>query len=176
MIGLEQGKVLLSEYDPKWPLESAKEKKLITSAVGPVDILIEHIGSTAVAGLCAKPIIDILIGIPNFADGFSLVAPLEEIGYEFKGKNGIVGRHFFAKGLLRTHHIHMVEKNSTFWKEHILFRDFLRKNNTEKQQYALLKIKLAQTYGFDRDGYTNAKADFIRSVIQKAQEQGKTAV
>jgi GrpB-like predicted nucleotidyltransferase (UPF0157 family) len=172
MIGLEQGKVILSEYDPKWPIEFEKEKKLITSAVGPVDILIEHVGSTAVAGLCAKPIIDILIGIPNFADGFSLVAPLEEIGYEFKGKNGIIGRHFFAKGLLRTHHIHMVEKNSTFWKEHVLFRDFLRNNDIDKQKYALLKKNLAQAYKSDRDGYTNAKADFIRSIIQKAQVFG----
>jgi GrpB-like predicted nucleotidyltransferase (UPF0157 family) len=173
MIGLEKGKVMLAEYDPRWPAYFEDEKLKLYSAISDTDIWIEHVGSTAVSGLCAKPIIDILVGINTFEEGFLHVPVLEKIGYEFKGENGIKGRHFFAKGDPRTtHHVHMVEKTSDFWKEHIGFRDFLNENNDEKKRYAELKNELADLYPADRDKYTDGKADFIRSTIEKAKNAG----
>jgi GrpB-like predicted nucleotidyltransferase (UPF0157 family) len=171
MIGLEKGIVRIENYDTNWPLYFEKEKERLFKASGSIPLSIEHVGSTAINGLCAKPIIDILIGLEQFNQGFELVPSFEDIGYEFKGENGIPERHFFAFGNPRTYHLHVVEKNSEFWVEHILFRDRLRKNDFERQQYAELKRKLANEYPTDREKYTDSKAYFIKKEIKKAKDE-----
>jgi len=169
MIGLEKGKVLLSEYDINWPLEFENEKKSIQNTLTENEIRIEHIGSTSVENLCAKPIIDILIGINHFDEGYKFASLLEATGYAYKGENGIPGRHFFVKGNPRTHHLHMVEMNSVFFRDHLLFRDYLRENPEEKEQYAELKKSMAVKYVDDREKYTDSKAEFIQNILQKAK-------
>jgi GrpB-like predicted nucleotidyltransferase (UPF0157 family) len=171
MIGLNKGIVRIEIYDSRWPVYFEQEKKRLAKAAGSIPISIEHVGSTAIKGLCAKPIIDILLGVEQFNQGLELVPPFENIGYEFKGENGIPGRHFFAQGQPRTHHLHVVEKNSEFWVEHILFRDRLRKYDFERQEYAKLKRRLAIKYPTDREKYTDSKADFIKNVIDKAKDE-----
>ena len=170
MIGLEKGKVKLAEYDENWPFEFENEKNAIQRVIQKNEIAIEHIGSTSVKELCAKPIIDILIGIEHFDDGFDIAPKLEAIGYEYKGENGIPGRHYFAKGNPRTHHIHIVELGSDFWKEHLLFRNYLRNNPEARFQYSKLKKELALQYERDREKYTDSKAEFIRNTINKAKK------
>jgi GrpB-like predicted nucleotidyltransferase (UPF0157 family) len=169
MIGLEKGKVLLSEYDTNWPLEFENEKKSIQNTLTENEIRIEHVGSTSVENLCAKPIIDILIGINHFDEGYKFASLLQATGYAYKGENGIPGRHFFVKGDPRTHHLHMVEMNSVFFRDHLLFRDYLRENPEEKNQYAELKKSMAVKYVDDREKYTDSKAEFIQNILQKAK-------
>ena len=175
MIGLEKGIVRVENYDPRWPLYFAEEKERLVKAAGAIPVSVEHVGSTAIKGMCAKPIIDILIGLEHFNQGFELVPPFEDIGYEFKGENGIPERHFFALGNPRTHHLHVVEKKSEFWIEHLLFRNRLSKNDFERQQYEELKRKLAIEYLTDREKYTDSKADFIKQVIRRAENEERGA-
>ena len=173
MIGLEKGKVILAEYDENWVVEFENERNAIQRAISDYKIAIEHVGSTSVESLCAKPIIDILIGIKHFNDGFECIHDLEAIGYESKGENGVPGRHFFAKGNPRTHHIHMVKINSSFWNEHLLFRDYLRNDSEARIRYSKLKKELALQYGNDREKYTSSKSEFIQEIIKKAKEEEK---
>ncbi|NOR45469.1 MAG: GrpB family protein [Candidatus Delongbacteria bacterium] len=170
MIGLEKGKVILVEYDKSWGVEFENEKNSIQRAITDYKIGVEHVGSTSIDSLCAKPIIDILIGIEHFDDGFECIHDLEAIRYESKGENGVQGRHFFAKGNPRTHHIHMVEINSSFWNEHLLFRDYLRNNSDTRIRYSELKKELALKYVNDREKYTSSKSEFIQRIIKKAKE------
>ena len=131
-------------------------------SVGKHIIAVEHLGSTSICGISAKPILDIGAAIENFSDGERLVAPLENLGYIFRGENGIPGRHYFVKGEpRRTHHLHIVEAKSDFWKGHRLFRDYLRENPAAAKEYENLKKSLAETHAEDRRQYTAGKAAFI---------------
>lgn len=159
-------------YDPAWPKQYEEEKWELQKALGSLIVQIEHIGSTAVPGLGAKPIIDITIALKNIADVNGCVLPLENSGYEHLGENGIPGRHFFRKFSketgIRTHHLHIVGTDSDFVKKHLLFRDYLHDHPETVQQYYQLKKELAAKHGKDRDSYTDAKTEFIESVFGKA--------
>lgn len=163
--------VAMAEYDPAWPGAYERERARIADAVGGLVVEIEHIGSTAVPGLGAKPIIDIMVGIRSPADGERCVRPLEGLGYEYKGEFGIPRRLYFRRltGGSQTHHVHMVEHGSDFWERHLLFRDYLREHPQEAQDYYELKVRLAAEFGTDREGYTEAKTEFIRSAEAKAK-------
>ena len=158
-------------YDPAWPAEFEHERALIARALGDRMLGIEHVGSTAVAGLGAKPIIDIMIAVSNLAEGEKCVRPLEALGYVYRGDGGIPGRLYFSKPTTRprTHHLHMVEHGSDFWQRHILFRDYLRKHPEEAGRYYRLKVRLAAQFRDDRVGYTEAKTKFIESALARAR-------
>lgn len=160
--------VVIVDYDPQWPIRYAQEKAAIVRALGSRLAAIEHIGSTAVPGLGAKPIIDMLSGVTNLKTGAQCVPALEALGYEYKGENGISGRLYFDKGNPRVYHLHMVEVDGEHWKRHLLFRDYLRSHPAETQRYEALKRELAERYGNDREGYTNAKTDFIEAAVRRA--------
>lgn len=116
----------------------------------------------------AKPIIDIAVAVRQIADAESCVIPLESIGYEYRGEQGIPGRHFFAKGEPRTHHLHLVEADSVFWRSHLLFRDYLRQHADVAAEYETLKRRLAIEYKDNREAYTEGKAAFIENVLRAA--------
>jgi GrpB-like predicted nucleotidyltransferase (UPF0157 family) len=162
--------VTIVDYDPLWPTLYEEEKERILSAVGDKVVLIEHIGSTAVVGLGAKPIIDIMAAVSRLADAKRWIGPLESIGYEYVPKTDLPERLFFRRGVrgAGTHHLHVVEQGSKFWKSHLLFRDFLRAHPTEARRYYQLKKELAARFGSDRGAYTDAKTLFIESVTDKA--------
>ncbi|MBC8385238.1 MAG: GrpB family protein [Candidatus Cloacimonetes bacterium] len=172
MIGLENNIVKLSEYKPIWKSLFDDEKTSLNKIANGLDIAVEHIGSTAVPGLCAKPIIDILIGIDSFYKLESYIDILCNLGYKFKGENGVPGRYFFVKSENRitTHHAHMVIRNSALWYKYIIFRNCLIINREIQDQYAALKRELAEKFQFDRPTYTEAKTAFIHSTLQKADE------
>jgi GrpB-like predicted nucleotidyltransferase (UPF0157 family) len=167
--------VLIVDYDPRWPILYEGEKDLILGAVGLLVVAIEHIGSTAVPGLGAKPIIDIMVAVRRLADAEQCIGPLEGIGYEYVPEyNDIIPeRRYFHKGPAegRTHHLHMVELTSDFWERHLLFRDFLRTHPEEAHRYYELKKELAARFRVDREAYTDAKTSFIESVVAKAQAE-----
>jgi len=169
VIGLRQGTVQLSPYDDSWPAEFAKEVELLRGVFGD-DIEIEHVGSTAIPGLIAKPLIDIQVGINNLADAKNFIPQLVKLGYHYMPERDKPDEVFLPKGPeeLRTHYLHVVEIGSVRWKNTLLFRDYLRTHSDERDEYARLKRELAQQYGEYRPAYTEAKTVFVASVIEKA--------
>jgi GrpB-like predicted nucleotidyltransferase (UPF0157 family) len=170
MLGLDRKSILLVPHQTEWKSFFESESDLLREAVGDYLVAIEHIGSTAISGLDAKPIIDILAGVKYAEDAERCIVPLAQIGYEYRGEQGIAGRFYFRKGIgdVSTHHLNIVEMTSDFWQSHLLFRDYLRQHADAAQSYGKLKRELAVTYKGNRPAYTKAKAAFIESVLKKA--------
>lgn len=166
--------VVIVDYDPQWPALYAEEKRRILTVIGDAVIAIEHIGSTAVPGLGAKPIIDIMAAVRRLPDAEQCVEPLRTIGFEYvpEYNDVIPERRYFHKGPsgARTRHLHMVELTSDFWEKHLLFRDFLRTHPEEARRYCQLKKELATKLGSAREAYTEAKTSFIESAMAKARD------
>lgn len=168
--------VVIADYDPRWAVLFVEEKARILEVAGRWIVAIEHVGSTAVRGLSAKPIIDILAGVRELDDAGDCIDPLARIGYEYvpEYEAEIPDRRYFHKGPAegRTHHLHMVERKGDFWIRQILFRDYLRAHPDEAQRYDDLKRELAARFRDDREAYTNAKTDFIRKIETRARGIG----
>ena len=132
-------------------------------------------GSTAVPGLAAKPVIDILIGVRSLGDAPLFLPPLASLGYEYIQKHeGVFPERRYLHRLvngLHTHHLHMVEPDSIFFKVQIAFRDYLRRHAETRDQYSALKFDLAQRYHNDREAYTDAKSAFILSILELAEKE-----
>src|SRR5689334_1122677 len=107
MTGLEEGALRLTPYHKEWEQLFREEKARLQAAVGLFVLDIQHVGSTSIPGLIAKPIIDIAIAVRSFEEARVCIQPVESLGYRYRGENGIPRRHFFVKGNPRTHHIHM---------------------------------------------------------------------
>jgi GrpB-like predicted nucleotidyltransferase (UPF0157 family) len=164
--------LIIVEYDPTWPTQFKEEKARILAISNDHIEDIQHIGSTSVPGLGAKPIIDIMIGLRDLSLVEPCVEPLQQLGYGYLGERGIPERHFFRKPdnnswIGRTHQIHMVVIGSDFWRRHLLFRDYLRLHPQDAQEYYSLKKDLAQQFGAT-EHYTDAKTSFIEAIIAKA--------
>ena len=160
--------ILIAEYDAEWPMLYEREKIKILNALGNTIADIQHIGSTSVPGLAAKPVIDIFLGIEYMPPQDAQIAGLETMGYLYCGELGIPGRHYFRLGMPRTHQIHLVQLDSKFWETHILFRDFLRAHPDAAQQYEALKRDLAVKFRDDRERYTDSKAPLIEQMLVQA--------
>jgi GrpB-like predicted nucleotidyltransferase (UPF0157 family) len=173
MIGLERGVVRLEPYSEEWK-QLFEQEKAILLAVLEDDIVdghildIQHVGSTSIPGMPAKPIIDIAIAVQDFEEARRCVPKLESLGYEYRGENGIPRRHYFNKGDPRTHHLHMNEISSADWRNMLAFRDYLIAHPQAAQEYASLKLRLAQQYPQDRMAYLDAKAPFITRILKLA--------
>jgi GrpB-like predicted nucleotidyltransferase (UPF0157 family) len=168
MIGLQKGIVKLVPHTELWHRQFAEEAARLREAVGGRVVAIEHVGSTAVCGIAAKPIIDIVAAVREAADAGRCVRPLEGVGYEYRGEGGIAGRYYFVKGEPRTHHLHMFELGSDTWREHLAFRDCLRSHRRVAEEYERLKRDLAVRHERDREAYTEGKGAFIREVLRSA--------
>lgn len=171
MIGLKRGTVQLVPYNPKWKENFEKEKQCLQKALGDLVIGIEHVGSTAIPGIFAKPVIDIAIIVKSIKLPDKLIKLLENLRYEYKQDDDVPGRLFFTKGPenKRTYYIHVVKLKSKQWKNLVLFRNYLLKSKAVARQYNELKNKLAKNYALDRKSYTSGKDKFIKTVIKKAQ-------
>lgn len=176
-IGLERGVIRLVPFDPEWPRLFAAERARLAAAAGGLFLDIQHVGSTAVPGLIAKPIIDIAAAVRDFDEAAACVAPIVALGYAYRGENGIPRRHYFDGGTPTLFHLHVLEIRGLDWHEHLLFRDYLRDHPEAVREYARLKEDLAQRYAGDRPGYTDAKAPFIRRILTLAwaREAGRAA-
>jgi GrpB-like predicted nucleotidyltransferase (UPF0157 family) len=156
-------------YDAAWPARFRIEGQLIRIALGDLAPHIEHIGSTAVSGLAAKPIIDILVGVGSLADFELHYDRLGIYGYEYipEYERVLPDRRFFKRVVrgVRTHHVHVVEFNGLYWKRYLKFRDTLRGDARLCAHYAELKRRLAARFRLDRDAYTNGKTGFIEAAL-----------
>jgi GrpB-like predicted nucleotidyltransferase (UPF0157 family) len=164
---LEDEPVRIVPYDPSWPARFEAEKGLLEEAIGEwATGGIHHVGSTAVPGLTAKPVIDILVGVNDLASSRDSFGELTKVGYQ--GAPYRIGEmHWFCKPNQshRTHHLHLVPTGSRRYQAELAFRDALRARPDLAVAYATLKTSLAKQYEHDRERYTQEKADFIQKVL-----------
>ncbi|MBB3657428.1 GrpB-like predicted nucleotidyltransferase (UPF0157 family) [Rhizobium sp. BK650] len=170
-LGVRHLTVRLADANAKWREAYLLEEARIREALGSLAIDIQHFGSTAIPGIKAKPIIDILIGVPCLEDGLACIEPMEKIGYDYAGADIVPDDHLFGRGVTgetRTHLAHVVEYQGFNWRRNIFFRDRLRNDPLLALAYEDLKIGLAQKYAESRAAYTGAKKDFIDTVLAEA--------
>ena len=163
--------------NPNWPTLAKTEIERIKS-LAPQGLILDmqHVGSTAIPHISAKPIIDIQIAV-NSLDVAKIVAVplLQRLGYEYWAENPDQTRMFFAKGMppygdKRTHYVHIVESDSPHWRDKIAFRDYLRTHPETAKEYELLKNELAQKHKYDREKYTDEKGVFVKKVLGMANK------
>lgn len=166
-LGLSRGTVVLQSYDPEWPAAFEQEKALLKSVFGNAAEAIEHVGSTAVPGLSAKPIIDIAVGLRNFQRWSEFTDKLVRLGYTFMEDRVRDVEVFMPKGseTERTHYLHITQYGSTEWQNMLRFRDAMRSNAALHEAYERLKQKLARKHSDDRKAYTAGKEAFIQKII-----------
>ena len=153
-------------FQDDWFDKYEQERERLQAVVNDVTRDIEHIGSTSVRGLAAKPIIDIALRLATVQQVPDLLEPLARLGYTYEGEYGLPGRHFFIRGEPRAFHLHLVDDTTNHWQRWITFRDLLRRNPMLRQAYQQLKYELACKYRFDRAKYSDSKSDFINSAVQ----------
>ena len=167
-IGLRRHTVRLVAHRREWHVLFESERRALLERVGHLAVDVQHVGSTAVPGLDAKPIIDIALAVRSARDIPRLVGPLGELGYIYRGDAGSDGGHLFVKESapdVRTHHLHVVSVDDAQWHEWVLFRDKLRADEALRARYAGLKKVLKERYAEDRKGYTEAKNEFVRGLM-----------
>jgi GrpB-like predicted nucleotidyltransferase (UPF0157 family) len=165
--------VEIVDYDSRWPLLYDEEAKRLRAVLDPSLIVgLEHFGSTAIPGLSAKPIIDILIAVRSLAAAkATFVEALRKLDYVYWADNPKRDRMFFVKGMppfgsKRSHHVHVTETHGEMW-QRLAFRNYLRAHPEEAEVYEQLKRRLATEYRTDREAYTDAKSAYIESVMRK---------
>ncbi|MCW4049583.1 MAG: GrpB family protein [Candidatus Bathyarchaeota archaeon] len=165
------GRITVVEYDPEWPMYYEKEKKLILEAISEYVITIDHIGSTSIPGLGAKPIIDILAGMDSQETADSCLEPLSRIGYDDVTPEPqeddwyyCLGKGPHSPGV----HLHFVKDGCDHWRKHILVRDYLRTHPEICREYYEMKLALVSRYADQREIYTESKSGFINRVVEKA--------
>ncbi len=165
---MSDAKTIIEHYNPQWPTLFAEEKAQLIEVLGNnIESAIEHVGSTSIKGLAAKPIIDIMVGVKSLECSTHLITVLTRNGYcYYPYKTEVM--HWFCKPSpeVRTHHLHLVPYLSPLWHERIKFRDALRKNPVLAEQYQTLKYQLAEQYAVDREQYTQRKWPFIAKVLK----------
>lgn len=172
MLGLTRGQVKLVPYDPEWKGLFEEEKELLLKHFGDKIIAIEHIGSTAIPGMSAKPIIDMNVAVSSLDDIDVFIQELPKLGYEYIPERRFTDRQFFPKGPAenRTHHLNLVEITSeTGWRNQLLFRDYLINHPEAREAYQQLKQDLAEKYADNRDKYTERKGAFVMAIIEKVK-------
>ena len=172
-LGLRSGEVVVVPHDSRWAdlfeLAAAEISRTLRTSV----LAVHHVGSTSVPGLCAKPVLDLLVSVPDLERALELVPALESLGYEYRPEEDIPDRHYFRRGhgATRTHHLSLAEPDSRHHRVTLAFRDALRADPAVRAAYAELKIALARRHPRDRAAYLEGKAGFINQVLAAAGER-----
>ena len=171
MIGLRRDAVQIVAYHADWHDLFEQERRVLHQHLKPLVLDIQHVGSTSVPGLDAKPIIDIAVAVASVAVIPQCRPPLCSLGYLDRGDMGRDGGgYLFVKEAapeVRTHHLHIVARDDPQWGNYLRFRDILRADETLRMRYAQLKQALQKQFAQDRKGYTDAKHDFIRNILRQ---------
>ena len=161
--------VELHSYDPAWPAAFIRERDLIAPLFPRPPLVIEHMGSTAVPGMAAKPILDLIVLVGDLRDGHAAVPALEALGYSFWAANPDKTKLYLAKGLppapARTHHLH-IHDDAAEVERHLIFRDHLRSSPEAAAAYLALKRTLAERFRDDRESYSRQKTQFVDDIVQ----------
>ncbi|MFN3810908.1 MAG: GrpB family protein [Roseateles asaccharophilus] len=169
--------VEIVRYSPDWPAKFEAEKQALLSVLSPWLVgEIQHVGSTAVAGLSAKPIIDIMAPVSSLLESEAAIASAVAAGYSYYPYRADV-MHWFCKPSpdVRTHHLHLVPYGSELWLDRLAFRDALRKNQALADEYASLKLRLARQFPDDREAYTQGKTPFVHRVLSNVRPEKSNA-
>lgn len=169
-------KVIVVPYDPQWKESFTLLKQRVENALGELAIAVEHVGSTSVEGLFAKPIIDLDIVIDDYSVLNEAIKRLSEIGYIHEGDLGIEGREAFdyiGKEALPKHHLYVCPKDSKELARHIAFRDYLRSNPEAVAEYSKIKEEAARLYPNDIDGYMRYKSPCIEKFYKEIFEENE---
>lgn len=166
-LGLARGVVRLAEYDARWADEFREERARLSVGLGDAGYEIEHIGSTAVRGMRAKPIIDIALGYAPGMNLEDLRAVLDRLRYEYRGDSGDEGGRVFVRGAqsCRTHHLHAVPLHGAQWSAYLRLRDLLRSDARARALYAAAKDQLAVEFADDRKSYTAGKTTIVQRLL-----------
>jgi len=159
--------IQLVPWSTRWAARFADEKERWQRMLGSVCLDVEHIGSTAIEGIMAKPIVDVLVVVTSHEEIVRMTAQILEHGYRTKGEHGIPGRRYFQRDEdgERAFHIHAYEQGHSAIASHIRFRDFLRSDKSTAREYERLKIELAQKFRDLKSPYSEAKGSFIEGVL-----------
>lgn len=172
MIGLKRGTVVLLPHQTMWEKEAEKAILLLKSLLKDIVVDIQHVGSTAIQNISAKPIIDIVVGVRNLENVKPYIERLEQEEIIFRNQD-VAGQLLFVIGDFakdtRTYHIHIVEWNSTAWNDYINFRDYLNTFPEQAKKYDSLKKQLAVKFSNNRADYTDGKQELIDRLLQKAR-------
>lgn len=158
-------------HDPRWREAFEAEAAQVAAALGENVVAIHHIGSTAIPGIYAKPVVDLLVEVGDIAEVDGRGAAMEALGYEVMGEYGIPGRRFFRKDDregVRTHNIHAFEAGSAEVERHLAFRDYMAAHPGDAQRYSELKRRLAEEHPHSLDEYMDGKDGFIKEVDRRA--------
>jgi GrpB-like predicted nucleotidyltransferase (UPF0157 family) len=161
-----RSEVILEGYNPAWPALATEWIARITEACGDAILEVHHIGSTAVPGMLAKPIIDLMPGLRSFEAGAAIVEPMAALGFEARGEFGIPRRHYFHREDV---HVYAYAVGEGQWHDQLTFRDHLRGHPAAREEYAALKRDLQQRYRFDRVEFSNHKSQFVERILREAR-------
>ncbi len=169
-------KVEVVPYDPAWAKLFRAEVDVLTRVFGDQLVAIYHIGSTAIPGIVAKPVLDFLVEVHNIQKVDGLNTAMEKLGYQPRGEYGIPGRRYFVKqtGEVHTHHVHTFQSGDPQVKRHLNFRDYLIAHPQDALAYSRLKEDLARRFPEDMDSYIAGKNDFIQHIDEKALQWGQS--
>lgn len=164
-------KIEVVPYDPEWAEAFQAESKRIRAALGTNAVAVHHIGSTAIPGIHAKPVIDLLVEAQNLEATDGSRPAMASLGYESMGEFGIPGRRYFRKddaNGIRTHQVHVFEIGSPQVARHLAFRDFMIAHPNDALRYSDLKRRLAKEHPFDPEAYMDGKDPFIQEIDRRA--------
>ena len=177
---LQKDQVNIVSYNPDWPTMAALEIAKLQDVLQSTKIIdIQHVGSTAIPGISAKPIIDIQVAVHSLEEVKNQIIPeLQKLGYEFWNENPDITKMFFVKGMPpfgngRTHHVHVFAYDSEHWRNKIIFRDYLCRHPETAREYEQLKKQLADDFSHDREKYTDAKRVFVDKILKLARNRDK---
>src|SRR5213593_1847831 len=162
--------LVISDYDPRWPRMFEQLRERVAAALGEIVDRIEHVGSTSVRGMSAKPVIDLDVLLRFEHDLAVAIERLARIGYEYQGNRGIPGREAFrtTDAAMPAHHLYVCPARSAEFARHVALRDYLRTHPDEARAYSALKKSLYPQFCGDRYGYQNAKEAFVADLVRRA--------
>ncbi|QUL58261.1 GrpB family protein [Paenibacillus tritici] len=164
-------------YDPAWKAEYRRIEARMLDIAGDLIIGSEHVGSTSIEGLWAKPVIDLDLVMESYDKLPEIIRRLQQFGYEHQGNLGIEGREAFQSlqddGFMK-YHLYVCPKDGKGYLEHIAFRDYLRSHPSARDEYQAVKQRLAEEFRYDIDAYCEGKTAFVQSILQKAAQNRNT--
>ncbi len=180
VLGLPEGVVYLRAHNPLWLKMFRSQRRALLRLARAAPIFakslprVEHVGSTAIPGLVAKPILDIAVFVKKRRQVWEVAPLLGLLGYEYMGEFGLAGRDFFVRGDPVTHHLHVVAGDDTagqaHWRDWLCFRDFLLQHPDEARRYAAVKRRNARMHANDRSAYTSSKTACVAAILKRARQ------
>ena len=167
---IEPRAVVITDYDPAWPERFRQEEAKLRTAMGGAALAVEHIGSTSVPGLAAKPIVDILLVVEDSGDESSYVPALEEAGYDLRVREPDFDEHRMFRTPEKDVHVHVYPNGSREVGRYLLLRDRLRDNEQDRELYAKTKRELASVDWPSVDHYADAKTEVVEGILARAAE------